>query len=43
MCHHNAKAKNNWDLFVIFLALYNAVMIPFEFAFSPDYLESNYY
>lgn len=43
MCRHNQKAKLRWDLFIIFLALYNCVMIPFEFAFAPGFLESYYY
>jgi hypothetical protein len=28
---------------VIFLALYNAIMIPFEFAFEPYYLDYTVY
>ena len=43
MCRHNQRAKNNWDLLIIFLALYNAILLPLEFAFSPDFLESIYY
>ena len=35
--------KMRWDLLVIVLAIYNAIMIPFEFAFSPDYLETTGY
>lgn len=43
MCWHNQKMKMWWDLIVIILAIYNAIMIPFEFAFSPEYLESTGY
>lgn len=32
-----------WDLIVIILAIYNAIMIPFEFAFTPDYITTVYY
>jgi hypothetical protein len=27
-----------WDIIVILLAIYNAIMIPFEFSFSPSYI-----
>ena len=32
----NDSRKTKWDLFVIFLAIYNSFQIPFEIAFHPD-------
>ena len=33
---HASKPRNIWDLFVIALALWNCIFIPFEVAFKPE-------
>ena len=34
--HHNARWRMNWDLYVMLLAVYNCMSIPFEVAFDPE-------
>ena len=36
MMHHNNKFRMNWDIYVMLLAVYNSVEIPFTVAFEPD-------
>ena len=36
LVHHNAKWRMNWDLYVMLLAVYNCMSIPFEVAFDPE-------
>ena len=33
---HNSRFRLNWDLFIMLLAIYNCVSIPFNAAFTPD-------
>ena len=35
MIRSNSTFRTNWDLFVIILAIYNAVTIPLNIAFDP--------
>eukprot|EP00347_Sterkiella_histriomuscorum_P009696 403340228 len=36
MLKHNNRFRMNWDLFVMLLAVYNCLSIPFTVAFEPD-------
>ena len=40
MWRHNNKLRMNWDLFIILLALYNCILIPFNVAF-PSAIEQS--
>ena len=33
---HNSQFRLNWDLFIMLLAIYNCISIPFSSAFDPD-------
>ena len=37
---HASKPRNVWDLFIIVLALWNCIFIPFEVAFKPEKSDS---
>jgi hypothetical protein len=37
MVNHNNKWRMRWDLYVMLLAIWNCISIPFEVAFSPEY------
>ena len=39
MFHQNDKWRKNWDLMIIFLASYNCLFLPVEFAFAPPLFE----
>ena len=36
MMHHNNKFRIYWDVYVMLLAVYNSIEIPFTVAFEPD-------
>lgn len=36
----NEKRRIRWDLFIMILATYNCIALPYEAAFMPDYLDS---
>ena len=40
MCRHNQKAKMWWDLFIIVLALYNCLSIPYEVCYGSSFSDS---
>lgn len=39
MFHHNSKFRMRWDLYIIGLALYNCVTIPYEVAFNTKFTD----
>ena len=34
---YNSRAKLNWDLLIIVLAIFNSLLIPINAAFNPDF------
>lgn len=38
MWSYKSSFKKNWDMFIVFLAIYNSLMIPFDQAFKPPFL-----
>lgn len=38
-----SRRKDNWDSFIIILALVNAFMLPLDMAFQPSFTQSNFY
>lgn len=41
--HHMNINLKKWDLFIIFLAVYNSIQLPLELAFRPSYLDASWY
>jgi uncharacterized protein YdaL len=38
----NHPYRIRWDLFIILLSIYNAIMVPIEVSFAPDFFQSSY-
>lgn len=40
---HDSTYKFYWDIIIIALAVVNAILVPFEIAFNPDFAQSAEY
>ena len=39
---HMESRRIKWELFIIILAVYNSIFLPFEIAFKPEYTDYDY-